>query len=166
MRRLMGIVAALFVVVPIGAQQPKGDKEQVEALVREYTRLEDAGDFQTQAKLIAPDRWWHGNGGRRTDQALWVRLQEENLAANRQRFPGLKFMREARDLQIRMLAPTAAVTSFTWYVNRIIPGDIPPEKRQALGPAPVPSVISLVWLKGADGWKIVSSHISPEYVRP
>ncbi len=166
MRKVAGLVLVLCVVVPAGAQQPKGDREQIEALVNEYTRLEDAGDMPAQAKLMAPDRWWHGAGGRRTDNAIWMKVQEEQIAANRIRFPGLKVMREARDLEIRFVAPTVAVASFTWYANRIVPGDLSAEKRQALGPAPIPVVHSQVWVRGTDGWKMASSHQSPLYVVP
>ncbi len=166
MRKVAGLVLVLCVVVPAGAQQPKGDREQIEALVNEYTRLEDAGDMQAQAKLMAPDRWWHGAGGRRTDNAIWMKVQEEGIAANRIRFPGLKVMREARDLEIRFVAPTVAVASFTWYANRIVPGDLSAEKRQALGPAPISVVHSQVWVRGTDGWKMASSHQSPLYVVP
>jgi hypothetical protein len=164
--RLNIAVIVLSIVVPASAQQAKGDKEQLEALVHEYTRLEDAGDMQAQAKLMAPDRWWHGAGGRRTDNAIWMKVQEENIAANRQRFPGVRVIREARDLQIRFVTPTVAVTSFTWFANRIVPGDLPADKRQALGPPPIPVVYSQVWAKGSDGWKMVSSHQSPLYALP
>lgn len=165
MRRLAAVVIMLSIAVSAGAQQAKSDKEQLEALVNEFTRLEDAGDMQSQAKMMAPDRWWHGAGGRRTDNATWMRVQEESIAANRQRFPGVKVIREARDLQIRFVAPTVAVTSFTWFANRIVPGDLPADKRQALAPL-IPVVYSQVWAKGSDGWKMVNSHQSPLYVLP
>ncbi len=166
MWKLAAAVLVWSVVAPAGAQQVKGDKDQLESLVNEYTRLEDTGDMQAQAKFMAPDRWWHGVGGRRTDNAMWMKVQEENIAANRQRFPGVRFIREVRDLQIRFVTPTVAVTSFTWSANRIVPGDLPAEKRQALGPPPIPVVCSHVWAKGSDGWKMVSSHQSPLYVLP
>ena len=165
MRQLAAVAIALAFVVPTGAQQAKGDREQIEALVHEYTRLEDTGDMRAQAKLMAPDRWWHGAGGRRTDNATWMTVQEESIAASRQRFPGVKSIREARDLQIRLVAPTVAVASFTWFVNRIVPGDLPADKRQALAPL-IPVVHSQVWVKGTDGWKMVSTHQSPQYVLP
>lgn len=165
MRRLATVTLVLALIAPIRAQQAKGDREQLEALVHEFTRLEDSGDMQAQAKLMAPDRWWHGPGGRRTDNATWMRVQEETIAASRQRFPGVRSIREARDLEIRFAAPTVAVASFTWFLNRIVPGDLPADKRQALAPL-VPVVHSQVWMKGSDGWKLVNSHQSPQYVLP
>jgi hypothetical protein len=165
MRRLAAVVIVLSAAIPVGAQPAKGDREQLEALVHEFTRLEDAGDMQAQAKLMAPDRWWHGAGGRRTDNAIWMKVQEEGIAANRLRFPGVKIMREARDLQIRIVAPTVAVASFTWFANRVVPADLPADKRQALGPL-IPVVLSQVWVKGADGWKMVNAHQSAQYVLP
>lgn len=164
---LYGLVAACALCVPAwsAAQTKVTDQQEIEALVMEYTRLEDSGDMQTQSKMIAPDRWWHGGGGRRTDNALWMKVQGTNFANFQKRYPGVTVAREVRDLKIRMVAPTVAIASFTWVSNRSIPPDLPAEKVQALGPPPIPLVISLVWVKQADGWKIVSSHNSPEYVR-
>jgi hypothetical protein len=160
-------VSWLALSVDASAQQAKRtDQEELEALVQEYTRLEDAGDMLTQSKLIAPDRWWHGIGGRRTDNSLWMKVQEEGFANTRKRYPGLRFVREVHDLRVRLIAPTVAITSFTWFANRLIPPDLPNEKVQALGPAPIPQTTSLVWVKQQDGWKIINSHISPLYLRP
>lgn len=159
------VVFTLGAPVWVAAQAKMTDQQDIEALILEYTRLEDAGDMQTQAKMIAPDRWWHGGGGRRTDNALWMKVQATNIANNQKRYPGVIFQREVRDLKIRMVAPTVAVVSFTWFVNRSIPPDLPADKVQALGPAPIPQVNSQVWVRQADGWKLVNSHISPEYVR-
>lgn len=161
MRRLATVAIVLALVAPMGARQAKGDREQIESLVAEFTRLEDSGDMQGQARMMAPDRWWHGPGGRRTDNATWMKVQEESIAASRQRFPGVRSIREARDLQIRFASPTVAIASFTWFVNRIVPGDLPADKRQALAPL-VPVVHSQVWVKGTDGWKLLNSHQSPQ----
>ncbi len=161
----------LFVVLTLGlpawsaAQTKMTDQQELEAIVVEFTRLESIGDFQTQSKMIAPDRWFHNVGGRRTDNAMWVKVQTLNLANREKRYPGLVNTIEVRDLKIRMVAPTVAIASFTWFYNRSIPGDLPADKVQALGPAPVPQVLSHVYAKQADGWKLVSSHMSPEYLR-
>jgi Domain of unknown function (DUF4440) len=165
MWRFVAIAAVLCVAVPAEARQGRSDRDELQALVMEFTRLEDAGDMQAQSKITAPDRWWHGPGGRRTDNAMWMKVQEDNIAATRVRFPGLKTTREVRDLQIRLIGTTAAVTSFTWFFNRVVPGDMTSERRAALGPL-VPVTVSHVWSKGADGWKIVSTHQSPQYVLP
>jgi hypothetical protein len=147
------------------AQQRKTDLEEIEALVNDYTRLEDAGDMATQARMMATDRWWHGIGGRRTDNVQWMKVQDESLAASRKRYPGLQTVREVRDLKVRVIAPTVAVASFTWFANRIVPPDLPADKVTALGPAPIPVVYSLVWVRQSEGWRIVSSHNSPLYLR-
>ncbi len=159
------VVFALCVPAWSAAQAKMTDQQDIEALIMEYTRLEDAGDMQTQYKMIASDRWWHGAGGRRTDNALLMKVQATNMANFQKRYPGVTFLREVRDLKIRMVAPTVAVVSFTWFANRSVPPDLPADKVQALGPAPIPQIISQVWVKQADGWKLVSSHFSPEYVR-
>lgn len=163
---MVSVIITTVGIIGVANQAKKSDVEEVEALVHEYTRLEDAGDMQTQTRLIAADRWWHGIGGRRTDNALYMRMQEEAIGNNRKRFPGVKAIREVRDLRVRLVAPTVAVASFTWFNNRLIPPDLPQDKVQALGPAPIPQVVSLVWVKQAEGWKIINSHHSPEYLRP
>jgi hypothetical protein len=165
MRTVVSLVVALVMALPSLAQQRKSETEELEALTIEYTRLEDAGDYQTQAKMIAPDRWYHNVGGRRTENTIYLKVQEEGFANSIRRYPGLKVHREVRDLKSRLVAPTVGITSFTWFVNRLIPPDLPSDKVQALGPAPIPSVISLVWVRQADGWKIVNTHFSPLYLR-
>jgi hypothetical protein len=165
------MLTTLVVVMVMGAagsplaQSGKTPEQEIEALVMEYTRLEDAADMATQSRMIAPDRWWHGAGGRRTDNAMWAKVQQEGFEATGKRYPGLRTMREVRDLKVKMVAPTVAVASFIWFPNRLIPGDLPMDKVQALGPAPIPQVISLVWARQSDGWRIVSSHHSPQYTR-
>lgn len=162
---LLATACALAVPARAEAQAKMTDQQELEAIIMEYTRLEDAGDMATQSKMIAPDRWWHGAGGRRTDNGLWMKAQALGFENSQKRYPGVVYMREARDIKIRMVAPTVAVASFTWFTNRVIPADLPADKVQALGPPAVPQIQSHVWVKQADGWKLVSSHISPEYVR-
>jgi hypothetical protein len=94
-----------------------------------------------------------------------MKIQNEAFVVSRKRYPGLQVIREVRDLKTRLIAPTVAVASFTWVANRIIPPDLPSDKVQALGPAPIPVVVSMVWVKQADGWKIVNTHNSPLYLR-
>jgi len=147
------------------AEQKKSDVEEIEVLVYDFTRYEDSGDMASQAKLMTADRWWHGVGGRHTDNALYMKVQEEAIAASRKRYPGLQSMREVRELKVKMIAPTVAVSSFMWFNNRIIPGDLPADKVGALGPAPIPAFYSLVWVKQPDGWKIANTHTSPLYLR-
>ncbi len=159
------VAITLATAAGVYAQAGKTPEQEIEALVMEYTRLEDAADMATQSRMIAPDRWWHGAGGRRTDNAMWARVQQEGFDATGKRYPGLRTMREVRDLRVKMVAPTVAVASFIWFPNRLIPGDMPPEKVQALGLPPIPQVVSMVWARQADGWKIVSSHHSPQYTR-
>lgn len=162
---LVAVGTLLTVAMPAAAQAAKTPEQEIEALVMEFTRYEDSGDMMAQSRLIAPDRWWHGIGGRRTDNALWMKVQQEGFEASQKRYPGVRYMREVRDLRIRMVAPTVAVSSFVWFVNRVIPPDLPADKVQALGLVAVPLSNSLVWVRQADGWKIVNSHNSPLYLR-
>jgi len=165
MRRLWILPVALALASPVPAEPSQEQaKKELRVLVQEYTILEDAMDMEAQSKLMAEDRIWHGIGGRRTDNALWMKVQQESLDSFKEMFPNVKFYREVRDLHIRLVGDKAAVTSFTWAANRILPGDLSPEKVKLLGPDPVPIVLSLVWQKQKDGWKIVNSHVSPLYV--
>jgi hypothetical protein len=164
--RLTLLIVALIIgsASSIDAQSTT-DLEDVESLVYEFSRLEDSGDMTSQARLMVADRWWHNVGGRRTDNAVNMKIQNEAFVVSRKRYPGLQVIREVRDLKTRLIAPTVAVASFTWVANRIIPPDLPSDKVQALGPAPIPVVVSMVWVKQADGWKIVNTHNSPLYLR-
>lgn len=147
------------------AQSKKSDIEEIEALVAEYTRYEDSGDMTSQERMMTVDRWWHGIGGRHTDNPLYMKVQAEQFAQARKRYPGLQNIREVRDLKVKVIAPNVAVCSFMWVNNRIIPGDLPSDKVTALGPAPIPQFYSLVWVKQSDGWKISSTHTSPLFLR-
>ena len=52
-------VLILGSAAPAAAQSAKTPEQEIEALVMEYTRLEDAIDMATQYKMIAPDpRAW------------------------------------------------------------------------------------------------------------
>src|SRR5262245_26910296 len=167
-RAFLAFAVATFVfgwAMATYAQSKKSDIEEIEALVAEYSKYEDTGDMVSQAKMMTADRWWHGIGGRHTDNALWMKIQDEQMAANRKRYPGVQNVREVRDLKVKLIAPTVAVSIFMWVNNRIVPGDLPPEKVTALGPAPIPAYYSQVWVKQADGWKIASTHTSPLYLR-
>jgi hypothetical protein len=162
---LIATAVCITATTAVYTQAGKTPEQEVEALVMEFTRYEDAGDMVAQTRLTASDRWWHGIGGRRTDNATYMRVQQDGLANTSKRYPGLKTIREVRDLRLRTLSPTIVIASFTWFPNRLIPPDLPSDKVQALGPAPIPQVISQVWVRQTDGWKIVSSHHTPEYLR-
>jgi len=155
----------MCLAAPLMAGQAKDASAELEALVMEYTRLEGLMDMQTQSKFIAPDRIWLGVGGRRTDNAIFMKVQEEGYAEQKKRYPNLRRHVECRDLHIRLIGDNVAVTSFVWYYNRIIPGDLPAEKVEMLGQDPVPNTMSLVWERRGSNWLIVNTHISPLYIR-
>ena len=162
MRILWILLVLMSSAIAVGAEQSRSDiNREIESLVMEYTKLEDAMDMESQSRLIAEDRIWHGPAGRRTDNSLWMKVQQERFDNLKKAFPGLKFYREVRDLHIRVIGANVAVASFTWFANRIMPRDLPPEKAATLGPNPVPLIVSLVWEKRGDSWKIVNTHISP-----
>lgn len=162
MRFIFVMLTALTVSATSMAQDATGELSK---LVAEYSRLEDAMDMRTQGNLISPDRVWNGIGGRRTDNAMWMQVQQENWDAFKARYPGVRMHREVRDLHIRMIGAAAAVTTFTWFTNVIIPGDLDAEKVEELGPGPVPQNMTLVWEKQGNSWKMIASHISPLFIR-
>lgn len=160
------ILFSVLTVMLLGMTNPvqAGDKEDIEALITRYTELEDAQDMQTQSQLMTADRTWVGIGGRRMDNASWMEMQQINFDETQKRFPGLRSKREVRNLHIRLMG-NAAVASFHWYTNRIVPGDMPLEKAQLLGLPPVPITNTVVLTKQGNTWKIAHTHNSPLYLR-
>lgn len=166
MRNSLLLGVALALVASPGAAQSQSDiKREIESLVLEYSRLEDAMDMGSQFNLIAEDRVWAGIGGRRTDNAMWMKVQQERFDGFKEAFPNVKVYREVLDLLVQVLGDDVAVANFTWRANRVLPGDLPLEKVEALGRAPVPNVVTLVWERQGGNWQIVNSHISPLFIR-
>lgn len=107
-----------------------------------------------QTRLMTPDRIWVAGAGRRTDQALNMKLQQAGMDRNKQRSPGTKAFHEVRDLIIKVYGD-AAVASFNWYRNWVLPAD-------QEGPNPSERIIQSLFLVKQDGtWKIAYSHDSP-----
>jgi len=151
----------LFVAVGLQAQAP-GDVQAINRLIDEYSRLEDVGDMQAQAKLMAEDRVWVAqNSGRMTDQSQNMKRQQANLDALKAAFPNVKWFTDARDRLIKFYANGAvAIASFYWYRLYVAPADMSPEKLEMLGSQPLPNAITLVLEKRGGNWIIVHTHTS------
>ena len=138
--------------------EDSGDFADIYALVQNYSKFEDEGKIDEQAKLMVKNRISISTDGRRTDNETYMKFQQENFLSTKQRIPGVKTYREVRDLQIRKFG-TMAVASFEWYANTVIPGDMPDEKRALVG-NPAPVYVTHVLIKAEAGWKIFHTHTS------
>lgn len=165
MMRMTFILFTGLTVMLIGMTNPvyAGDKEDVEAFIKRYSQLEDARDMTTQSQMMTADRTWIGVGGRRTDNAAWMDVQQTRMDHAGKAFPGVEFRREVRNLHVRLMG-SVAVASYHWYNNRIIPGDLPAEKVKQLGSPPKPITVTQVLTKEDNTWKIAHTHISPLYI--
>jgi ketosteroid isomerase-like protein len=166
MMRMTFILFTALTVMLIGMTNPvqAGDKEDIEALIKQYTELEDATDMTAQSQMMTADRTWVGVGGRKTDNAMWLDVQQANMDNFRKKFPGVEVRREARNLHVRLMGKVAVAT-FHWYSNRIIPADLSSEKVKMLGLPAVPATWTQVWTKEGNTWKIAHTHSSPLYSR-
>ena len=164
--RMTFILFSALAVMLIGMTNPvqAGDKEDIEALIKRYTELEDASDMMAQSQMMIADRTWVGVGGRKTDNAMWLDVQQAYMDNFQKRYPGVEVRREVRNLQIRLMG-NVAVATFHWYSNRIIPADLPSEKVKMLGLPAVPATWTQVWTKEGNTWKIAHTHSSPLYSR-
>ena len=103
---------------------------------------------------MSPERvFLETDTGRRLDHAKNMEIQQKTRAAAEQAGSTTASVSEARDIEVRLHADgKVAIASFYWYVTPL--GNVPPT---------TPTLVSHVLEKGADGWKIVHSHISPLY---
>ena len=148
------ILLTMVVLAAFSTLAQADDKADIEALIKEYNRFEETADMAGQAKLMTPDRIWiGGSAGRRTNQALNMKIQQAGMDRNKQRTPGTKAFHDVRDLIIRVYGD-AAIASFYWYRNWVLP----PEQE---GPNPSGVLIQSLFLVKQDGsWKIAYSHNS------
>jgi hypothetical protein len=156
---IMVLLAVLWINDAYGQDKENSkDIADISALVQNYSKYEDEGKIDEQARLMVKNRISISADGRRTNNETYMRFQQENFISNKQRFPDVKYYREVRDLQIRKFG-TMAIASFEWYCNTVIPGDMPDEKRvQVSTPAPV--FVTHVLIKSKEGWKIFHTHTS------
>lgn len=157
MRRML--LTMLLLIVCAGLAQA-GDKEDIEAVINEYNRLDEVGDMMAQARLMTADRLYVFPGGRYTSQAnqTWnMKMQQEGADRAKKLDPGSKSFITAVDPVIRVYG-TAAVANYIRYT--VI---IPSAERTGPPPQTPPIIITLVLVKEAGAWKIALSHFSPVY---
>lgn len=159
--RLALSVAVALMLPAIGFAQRQNDTAAINRLIDQYGALDDAMDMVGQAKLMSADRVWIGaSGGRRTDQATNMRVQQAAFDAIKKQAPGIQSFTEDRDRVIRFYANGAvAIASFYRYVTVIFPPNLPADVAKALSPPP-PEAGTLVLEKRDGEWKIVHTHFS------
>ena len=158
MKRLYLVPFALAValLIPTTAHgQSQSDIDAINRLIDQYGELEDAMDMTAQGALMADDRVWIAQGaGRRTDQAMNMRIQQAGFDAFREAVPGVRAFTEDRDRLIKLHGNnTVAVASFYRYRTFVVPGG------DAI-PSPPVNALTLVLEKRGSEWKIVHSHAS------
>ena len=159
--RLAVLLAAGLIFPPLASAQSKSDVDAINKLIDQYGELEDKMDMNAQARLMTPDRVWVSpGGGRRTDQATNMRIQQANFDALKKQVPGVETFTEDRDRLIRFHGNgQVATASFYRYTTLILPPNTPAEVAKDLA-APAPAAGTLVLEKRDGGWKIVHSHFS------
>jgi uncharacterized protein (TIGR02246 family) len=144
----------LLLVAPIASEAVADDREDIEALIAEYNRTEEAMDMAAQSRLMTADRIWVTGAGRRTDNEQNLEIQQAGMDRNKHRFPGTQAFHEIRDPIIRIYGDDAAAVSFYWYRNFVpAPDEEGPNVSQRL-------VQSLFLVKENGTWKIAHSHAS------
>jgi ketosteroid isomerase-like protein len=160
--RLTLITAVATLVLPAhSTTQRQSDVDAVNKVIDQYGATEDAMDMQAQARLMTADRVWVAQGGgRRTDQATNMRIQQTGFDAFKKQIPGVQRFTEDRDRLIRFHGKgSVAIASFYRYVTVVVPPNTPAEVARTTANIP-PAVVTLVLEKRDDDWKIVHTHIS------
>jgi hypothetical protein len=153
---------AIAVCVPCTAlAQDSGDEDAVNLLIDQYSQLEDSFDMAAQAEMMTADRIWIAQAfGRRTNQAMNMRIQQAGFDVLKGASPEYQRFTEARDRVIRFYGRgNVAVASFYWYVTVVLPADATDEQVQAAAQFQ-PMVITMVIEKQSGDWKIVHTHNS------
>lgn len=155
------LLAGSLVFPTLAAAQRQQDVDAINRLIDQYGELEDKMDMNGQAKLMTSDRVWVSQGGgRRTDQATNMRIQQANFDALKKQVPGVATFTEDRDRVIRFHGNgQVATASFYRYTTMVLPPNTPADVAKELA-APPPAVATLVLEKRDGGWKIVHTHFS------
>jgi ketosteroid isomerase-like protein len=159
--RLALLLAAGLVMPAVATAQRQSDIDAINQLIDQYGELEDKMDMTGQAKLMTSDRvWLSQGGGRRTNQATNMRIQQANFDALKKQVPGVQTITEDRDRLIRFHGNgQVAIASFYRYTTVVLPPNTPAEVAEAVG-SPPPAVATLVLEKRDGSWKIVHTHFS------
>jgi ketosteroid isomerase-like protein len=157
----LAVLAASLAFPALATAQRQADVDAINKVIDQYGELEDKMDMNAQAKLMTSDRVWVAQGGgRRTDQATNMRIQQANFDALKKQVPGVETFTEDRDRLIRFHGNNQVATaSFYRYTTVVFPPNTPAEVAKDLG-GPPPAAGTLVLEKRDGGWKIVHTHFS------
>ncbi len=160
-KRLALVLACTLMMPNPASAQRQTDVDAINHLIDQFGALEDAMDMAAQAKLMTADRVWIAQGvGRRTDQAMNMRIQQASYDALKKQAPGIQTFTEDRDRLIRFHANGAvAIASFYRYTTIVLPPNAPPDLVKAAAAVPAAG-ITLVLEKRDGEWKIVHTHVS------
>ncbi len=158
---LLAGTALLLTISPGALQAQDDDMDAIKSQIDRYGELEDAMDMPGQAKLMSADRVWIGQAaGRRTDQAVNMKIQQAQYEQLKKRVRGIQTFTDDRDRLIRYFGGgTVAVVSFYRYTATILPANTAADVVEEFEP-PAPSVATLVLEKRGGDWKIVHTHFS------
>lgn len=151
---------SLLIPAPASAQR-QADIDAINRLIDRYGALEDSMDMRAQAQLMSADRVWIGIGaGRRTDQAMNMRIQQAAFDQLRKRIPGIQTFTDDRDRLIKLYGNgSVAVASFYRHTATVLPAAAPPDIVEQFSPLP-PVAFTLMLEKRDGDWKIVHTHVS------
>ena len=159
--RIALVLAGTLIMPTLGVAQNQPDADAINRLIDRYIALDDSMDLVAQATLMAPDRVWIAQGeGRRTDQALGMRLMQAEYDALKKQVPGIQMFGEARDRLVKFYGNgSVAVASFYRYTTLVAPPNTPPDLAKELGSLPA-TAWTMVLAKRDGQWKIVHTHNS------
>jgi ketosteroid isomerase-like protein len=153
------ILAVCFVSL-LGGVAFADDKDDITALINEYSRLQGTGDIMGQMKMMTEDRIFINAGRRQMDQTANMKGQQASQDRDKKRDPGRQVIVTAVDPIIRIYGNTA-VASFYWHWNTIYSAQF---LDKLTGPAPsswTSLIVTQVLVKEGGAWKMVHSHLSP-----
>lgn len=157
----LALALVLALTAPVSGQTD-ADRAAIHDLLHRYAQLEDAGDIETQARLMTQDRVYIGvfNIGRRLDQTQNTAIQQATMDLNRELYPGMRIFTEVKAPHVHFVAEDVAVASFQWVRNFIPTAELV-NSGVDLPDSPTPPVwFSQVLVREDDGWKIAHTHVS------
>lgn len=163
-RAALVLTALALLAAPAASAQCDADRAAVGALIDQYEATEAAMDMRAQGALMSADRVHITAGGRMTDQAQNMEMQQAQYDFIRAAVPGMRQFVEARDRMVQFVGGCdAAVASFTWVITPVPGASTPPQALQMMegfGGPPDPSSITLVLERTGGEWAIVHTHAS------
>jgi len=155
------IHALAFIVLAWSNAGLADDRQDIERIVDEYRRYEESGDMIAQGQLMTDDRVMMYVGGLfKGDNRELMRDQQASMDEFRERFPGVRYDMEIRNLEIRSWGSAALVT-FESLPKRIVPDSLPAERLKELGAAKTPLLVAHVLVKQDGAWKIAFTSFVP-----